>query len=68
VESTNRTPVRLERLDEAMVPIYRAMSSAQRVVAGLSATDMIRDRLTATVSDLAGRTGLEALLDTVIEA
>lgn len=42
----------MECVDEALVPIYRAMTSAQRVVAGLSATDMIRDRLTATVSEL----------------
>lgn len=46
-----RLSVRMECMDEVMVPIYRAMTSAQRVVAGLSATDMIRDRLTATVRE-----------------
>jgi hypothetical protein len=42
---------RIELLDAALVPIYRAMTPAQRVAAGLSATDMIRDRLTAIVRE-----------------
>jgi hypothetical protein len=41
----------IERLDPAVVPVYRAMTPAQRVAAGLSATDMIRDRLYATVRE-----------------
>ncbi|HKK91955.1 MAG TPA: hypothetical protein VJ925_00920 [Longimicrobiales bacterium] len=41
--------VRVEILDAAVVPVYRAMTPAQRVEAGLSATDMIRDRLYATI-------------------
>jgi len=49
----NRSPeaVRVERLDAAMVPVYRAMTPAQRVEAGLSATDMIRDRIWATIRE-----------------
>lgn len=43
--------LRLELLDADMVPVYRAMTPAQRVAAGLSATDMIRDRLRATVQE-----------------
>jgi len=31
------------------VPVYRDMTPAQRVAAGLSATDLIRDRLHATI-------------------
>ena len=31
-----------------MVAVYRAMSPAERIEAGLAATDMIRDRLRAT--------------------
>lgn len=38
----------IERLDPAMVAVYRAMSPAERIEAGLAATDMIRDRLRAT--------------------
>jgi len=41
--------VRVERLDAAVVPVYRDMTPAQRVAAGLSATDLIRDRLHATI-------------------
>lgn len=43
--------VHIERLDPVMVPVYRAMTSAQRVAAGLSATDLIRDRLRATIRE-----------------
>ena len=43
--------VRVERLDDAVVLVYRAMTPAQRVAAGLSATDMIRDRLCATIRE-----------------
>jgi hypothetical protein len=43
--------VHIERLDPGLVPIYRAMTSAQRVAAGLSATDLIRDRLRATIRE-----------------
>ncbi len=45
------TAVRVERLDADLVPIYRAMTPAQRVAAGLSATDLIRDRLHATIRE-----------------
>lgn len=45
------TPVRVERVDAGLVPIYRAMTPAQRVTAGLSATDLIRDRLRATIRE-----------------
>ncbi|MFW6084553.1 MAG: hypothetical protein ACODAA_05010 [Gemmatimonadota bacterium] len=34
-----------------MVAVYRAMTSAQRIAAGLSATDLIRDRLYASLQD-----------------
>lgn len=43
--------VRVERLDPGLVPIYRAMTSAQRVAAGLSATDLIRDRLRVAIRE-----------------
>lgn len=49
--NASRTAIRLERLDPELVPIYRAMTSAQRVAAGLSATDMIRDRLRAGIRE-----------------
>ena len=42
---------RVELLDADLVPVYRAMTPAQRVAAGLSATDMIRGRLHATISE-----------------
>lgn len=45
------TAVRVERMDAGLVPIYRAMTPAQRVAAGLSATDLIRDRLHATIRE-----------------
>lgn len=34
-----------------MVAVYRAMTPAQRVAAGLSATDLIRDRLYASLRE-----------------
>ncbi|MEX2529436.1 MAG: hypothetical protein WD960_01575 [Gemmatimonadota bacterium] len=37
----------MERLDPQMVPVYRRMSSGERVQAGLAATDLVRDRLRA---------------------
>jgi hypothetical protein len=42
---------RVERLDASMVTVYRAMTPAQRVAAGLSATDLIRERLRATIRE-----------------
>lgn len=42
---------RVERLDPDLVPIYRSMTSAQRVAAGLSATDLIRERLRAAIRE-----------------
>lgn len=44
--------LRIELLDPDLVPVYRAMTPAQRVVAGLAATDMIRERLLATLQEL----------------
>lgn len=46
-----RSAIHVERLDAGLVPVYRAMTPAQRVAAGLSATDMIRDRLHATIRE-----------------
>ncbi len=43
--------LRIEHLDPDLVPIFRAMTSAERVAAGLSATDMIRERLRATIQE-----------------
>lgn len=43
--------VHIEQLDPALVPVYQAMTPAQRVAAGLSATDLIRDRLSATIRE-----------------
>jgi hypothetical protein len=43
--------VHVERLDPDLVPVYRAMTSAQRVAAGLSATDLIRARLRASMGE-----------------
>jgi len=45
------TTARIERVDAGLVPVYRAMTPAQRVAAGLSATDLIRDRLHATIRE-----------------
>lgn len=42
---------RVEQLDASLVTVYRAMTPAQRLAAGLSATDLIRDRLRATVRE-----------------
>lgn len=41
----------IETPDPDLVPVYRAMSPAERIVAGLSATDLIRDRLRATLQE-----------------
>ena len=46
-----RSAPRIETPDPELVPVYRAMSPAERVVAGLSATDLIRDRLRATLQE-----------------
>jgi hypothetical protein len=35
-----------------MIPIYRRMSPGQRIMAGLAATELIRDRLRAHLGDL----------------
>jgi hypothetical protein len=43
--------LRIEQLDPGLVPIFRAMTPAERVVAGLSATDLIRERLRATIQE-----------------
>ncbi len=45
------TALRIEHLDPDLVPIFRAMTSAERAAAGLSATDMIRERLRATIRE-----------------
>ena len=45
------TAIRVERVDAGLVRVYRAMTPAQRVAAGLSATDMIRDRLCAAIRE-----------------
>lgn len=42
----------VERLDPDMVAVYRAMTPAQRIVSGLSATDLIRERLLASLREL----------------
>jgi len=55
----------VERLDAGLVPVYRAMTPAQRVAAGLSATDLIRDRLRATVRELHPEWTDEAVADAV---
>jgi hypothetical protein len=41
----------MDDLDPRMVPVYRRMTSAERVQAGLAATEMIRDRLRAHFAD-----------------
>jgi hypothetical protein len=48
----DRSGPRMDRLDPRMVPVYRRMSSGQRVQAGLAATEMIRDRLRAHLRGL----------------
>jgi hypothetical protein len=40
----------MDLLDPAMIPVYRAMSPAARIQAGLDASDMVRDRLRAEFS------------------
>lgn len=60
-------PVRVERVDAGLVPIYRAMTPAQRVAAGLSATDLIRDRLHATIRESHPEWTEEAIVEAVSE-
>ena len=50
---SNASPrdLRIEHLDPGLVPVFRAMTSAERVAAGLSATDLIRERLRATIQE-----------------
>jgi hypothetical protein len=43
--------LRIEHLDPDLVPVFRAMTAAERVAAGLSATDLIRERLRATIQE-----------------
>ncbi len=43
--------LRIEHLDPDLVPVFRAMSPAERVTAGLAATDLIRERLRATIQE-----------------
>ncbi len=42
----------MDDLDPRMVPVYRKMTSAERVQAGLAATELIRDRLRAHFADV----------------
>lgn len=49
--SERAVPV-IERLHPDMVEVYRAMTPAQRIVSGLSATDLIRERLFASLREL----------------
>lgn len=51
MRNASPSAIRVERLDADLVPVYRAMTSAQRVAAGLSATDLIRDRLRAAIRE-----------------
>jgi hypothetical protein len=57
--------LRIEHLDPGLVPIFRAMTSAERVAAGLSATDLIRERLRATIQEAHPRWDSEAVADAV---
>lgn len=59
--------VRVERVAAALVPIYQAMTPAQRVVAGLSATDLIRERLHATIRESHREWTDEAVAEAVAE-
>jgi hypothetical protein len=61
------TPFRVESVDAGLVPVYRAMTPAQRVAAGLSATDMIRDRLRATIRESHPKWTDEAVAEAVSE-
>lgn len=38
-------------MDPAMVPVYRKMSPGERIEAGLSATELVRDRLRAEFAE-----------------
>lgn len=49
--SERAVPV-IERLNPDMVAVYRAMTPAQRIVSGLSATDLIRERLLASLREI----------------
>ena len=51
----------IERLDPDMVAVYRAMTPAQRIVSGLSATDLIRERLLASLRELRPEWTAEAI-------
>ena len=42
----------MDELDPEMIAVYRAMTSAERIQAGLAATEMIRDRLRAEAAHL----------------
>lgn len=42
----------MDTLDPRMIPVYRAMRPADRVVAGLAATEMVRERLRAHLAHL----------------
>ena len=46
-----RSAPRIETPDPELVPVYRAMTPAERIVAGLSATDLIRDHLRASLQE-----------------
>jgi len=51
MRTSPESTIRVERLGAGLVSVYRDMTPAQRVAAGLSATDLIRDRLYATVRE-----------------
>ncbi|MEX2571668.1 MAG: hypothetical protein WD737_10205 [Gemmatimonadota bacterium] len=55
--------LRIEHLDPGLVPVFRAMSSAERVAAGLSATDLIRERLRATIQEVHPEWSSEAIAE-----
>ena len=61
------TAVRVERLDAGLVPVYRAMTPGERVATGLSATDLIRDRLHATIRESHPEWTEEAIANAVSE-
>lgn len=50
--TTRHSAAHVECLDADMVAVYRAMTPAQRVATGLSATDLIRDHLSASLREL----------------
>jgi len=65
LEMRNASPrlLRIEHLDSDLVPVFRAMSSAERVAAGLSATDLIRERLRATIREAHPEWSSEAIAE-----